>query len=78
MKKGKNEVKEAILDQLPEILLTLFHVPEEKGNTLMTQSDPRKSLNKSNVSMDSNNSFASQIGSVIMQAGENYFNSAKK
>ena len=78
MKKGKYEVKEAILDQLPELLFTLFHVPEERGNTLMTQSAPKKSLNKSNVSMNSNSSIAGQIGSAIYQAGENYINTAKK
>ena len=43
MKKGKYEVKEALLDQLPEIIFTLFNVPENKGNTLMTANAKRKS-----------------------------------
>ena len=78
MKKGKYEVKEALLDQLPEILFTLFNVPENKGNTLMTANAKRKSLNKSNVSMNSDTSIAGQITSVIYQASEKYINNAKK
>ena len=62
---------EAILQWLPEILLTLFALPGGQCATLM-QSTEAHARDRSDVSMESQHSYA-QIGRVLADVGSEYF-----